>query len=76
MSLSRVRGVMVKRARHAVLVQLHDGPVGAEQAAAIRSLAKDGASVASACRSILLAAAGRPDLDVERVDAISARRRE
>jgi len=58
----------MKRLRHAVLVRLVDGPVGAEQEAAIRSLAKKGSSLSSVLRAILLREAGRDDLDVAVVD--------
>lgn len=58
----------MKRLRHTILVQLVDGPVGAEQEAAIRALATRGSSLSSALRRILLREAGRVDLDVPVVD--------
>lgn len=61
-------GAEVKRLRHAILVQLCDGPTGAGQEAAIRSLAKSGSSLSSVLRSILLREAGAFDLDVPVVD--------
>ena len=58
----------MKRVRHAVLVRLVDGPTGAAQEAAIRSLASKGSSLSSVLRAILLREAGREDLDVAVVD--------
>lgn len=59
---------MTRRLRHAILVQLCDGPVGAEQEAAIRSLARKGSSLSSVLRAILLREAGAFELDVPVVD--------
>ena len=59
---------MTKRLRHAILVQLVDGPTGAAQEAAIRSLAKKGSSLSSVLRAILLREAGAFDLDVPVAD--------
>jgi len=62
----------MKRLRHAILVQLVDGPLGAEQEKAIRSLAKSGSSLSSVLRSLLLREAGRFDLDVPVVARVPA----
>ena len=59
------------RHRHAILVALADGPSGAAQREAITTLRYPSESLSAAMRRVLLAAAGRPDLDLAGPDVIA-----